>query len=275
MTPFVAYDVKKGVGTITLNRPDRFNALGPTLAHQLKEVLLNNFAFLKYPKKKFSAPIPSEPRCLIIRANPVFSKKQNAAICIAGGDLKELAHLKKRDALKYVRDFAQICLWLEKLPIPVITVVEGTCIGGGVELFLAGDIRICTKNSTFHFRQLEIGLPTGYGSTQRMLKLFGHSRTQFLLYTSSHVTSETSIEIGLSHFLCADQKILKKTLEFQTQRLMDLSWEAWYCQKRFINMANKNYSHNDIMWETKEFAKVWLNNKHKSFVLPYFEKKKN
>lgn len=272
MTQFIEFQVKDNIGTITLNHPSRFNALGPSMAKELKTILTSHFPFLKYSSQKNFKVTRSTLQCLILRAKPVSSSKRKEPVCIAGGDLKELSQLNKRAALKYVRDFADICFWLEKLPLPVITVMEGTCIGGGIELFLAGDIRICTKNSTFHFRQLDVGLPTGYGSTQRMLRLFGRSKTQFLLYTSSQVTSEDSIDLGLSHILCADQKNLKKTLEFHSQRLKNLSWEAWECQKRFINMANKNYSHNVIMWETQEFAKTWLNIKHKNFLIPYLKK---
>ena len=239
-------------------RPDRLNALGTTLAKELADTLDITRSHLD----------PSV-RAIVITAETVV--KSGKAYWIAGGDLTELSTLDQRQlARAYARSMRIFCEGLEMLPIPVITVVDGSAIGGGAELALAGDIRFATVRSSFDFRQLKLGLATGYGAASRLVDLLGKSKAQSLLYFCQSVDAESAHREGLVHNLIASAQ--REDIGLQILPILHLEPLAIRAQKKMLRLASSQPS-GDHSWADEAFEAIWLNETH-SKNLAEFKKKR-
>ncbi len=223
-----------------IHRPERLNSLGPTLMKDFRKAL----SFLKTQKKI---------RILVIHfeGNP---------IAIAGGDLKELVKLKKKsEGKKFANDVTDFCHELEKLSIPIITKFTGRVLGGGVEFILASDIRLATKNSALEFRQPMMGLPTGFGGTQRLVQLIGKAWTQYFLLSGKFIDAKNAQKLGLVHEVFENEKKLDHELKKLCEKISNFSPLAISLQKKMIvNASPKKYT-----TETKLFAEAWMNPLHR------------
>ncbi len=240
-----------------ISRPERLNALGTTLAEELAESLRS----LKQKIGK-SQNIAG----LIISAEPCIRKSK--AIWIAGGDLKELSKIDRNDAKKYSRTLSQLCYELERLPIPVIAIIDGAAIGGGAELALAADIRIGTERTTFNFKQLEIGLTTGYGGAKRLCHLIGRSNAQKLLFTSYQLTAKQAVDIGVLTEQCSIDS-LDQTVNKSLKYLSSLTPNAFATQKKMLWAPYHLNEFQEYEAELEEFTKLWGNPDHQATLSKY------
>ena len=230
-----------------ISRPERLNAIGTTLAAELTDSL----SLLR------QTPSP-EIRALVITAATVH--RGDRSIWIAGGDLKELATLRtKSEARAYANTMRVFCEELERLPFPVITVMDGAAIGGGAELALAGDIRLATVRSSMEFKQLKIGLATGYGAASRLVQLLGKSKAQSLLYFCETLDAEQAHAGGLIHRLItsATPEDIGKAIT----PILSLEPAAVSAQKKMLRLAIEapGAAHT---WADDIFESIWLNETH-------------
>ncbi len=249
----------------TLNRPDRFHALGPVIGGELLQLCLD----LEQELHPFSTSITqNDPayRCLLIRASPI-RRGDKQPIWIAGGDLKELAQLEEpRDGRAYAMEWARIASILQSLPIPVIAAIQGAAIGGGAELALAADLRLATRESSLHFKQLEVGLATGYGSCQRLVSLVGLARATDLLLRCRKLSADEACNLGLISECVADDEALERLILQVTQDLTRLSAKGLMVQKQ---MLNGPFADRKSSWVEKEldlFESLWMAEAHKKFL---------
>ena len=243
-----------------ISRPERRNALGPTIArellhaaHQLREQA-------------------TKPRALVITAMSVIRDAQ--CTWIAGGDLKELSHLESQEDVRaYVKALSDTLQVLDELPLPVIMAIDGAAIGGGAELAIGGDLRLATKRSSFAFWQLKVGLATGYGSARRLVELLGLSRAQGLLYESGEISAEAAFNFGLVHHVVNDPASLTDACEQLVKRLKELDPSALAAQKRMLWHAVRSHPSSARAAELELFATLWRNPKHSAY-LDAFEKRR-
>lgn len=240
-----------GVLTWTLDRPSRLNAIGTGIAAEFADLAAT-----------YASQTPS-PRILCLRAKPVSRKKRR--FWIAGGDLKELAGLSNQQASLYIESMTRFTTWLIQLPIPVIAVVEGEAIGGGAELALAADIRLATSDACLHFKQIEIGLATGYGGAHRLVDLVGLAHAQRLLLKAAPVKSTAALELGLFHE-CAPQGSVEDLLRTWTEHFLKLGREALGAQKRMLHAATHSHPGSRSAQEYVEFIKIWRSPEHTKFL---------
>lgn len=236
-----------------IDRPERLNGLGPTLARELADALAE--------LRNGAAP----PRVLVISATPV--QKGTRRTWIAGGDLKELSGLMSQgEAWSYAATLSGFAAGLEELPCPVVVAVDGAAIGGGAELALAGDLRLATRASSFEFRQLKVGLATGYGGARRLVELVGLGHAQGLLYRTATVSADEAARIGLVHEVVEGEAALKERLATLTAELASLSPQALAAQKAMLRLATKGHPGAARGAEADLFARVWRNPEHQKYL---------
>lgn len=238
----------------TIRRPERANGLGISVAHELASAL----AELKVELSRTDSG--SAITALIIGAEPV-QKGGGPRTWIGGGDLKELAQLQTAaEAASYAGTMAGVVAGLYTLPLPVVIAIDGAAIGGGAELALAGDLRLGTKDSSLDFRQLKIGLITGYGTCQHLVRLVGLAQAQRLLYGATSLSAEAARGMGLIHNVYEDSAQLAAGVEQVCTQLASYGLAAFAAQKRLLGLGAADPALRQR--ELEEFQGLWRNPVH-------------
>jgi enoyl-CoA hydratase/carnithine racemase len=178
-TPFadLALVVADGVATLTLDRPERLNALGARLVAELKAAL-------------DTVEGDSAARALIVTgAGP-------RAFC-TGADLKERAAMDTAARWAHNRAIADCNAQLARLQIPTIAAVNGMALGGGCELICACDFRLAATGAVFGLPEVSLGIIPGSGGTQRLPRLIGPTRAKELVLTARRIDAATALAWGL------------------------------------------------------------------------------
>ena len=147
---FINYEVEGMVGIITINRPKALNALNSAVLEELDATL---------DQVDLDAV-----RCLVLTGAGEKS-------FVAGADIGEMSTLTKAEGEAFGKKGNDIFRKLETFPIPVIAAVNGFALGGGCEISMSCDIRICSENAVFGQPEVGLGITPGFGGTQRLARL--------------------------------------------------------------------------------------------------------
>ncbi len=173
---FVLYEVKDAVGIITMNRPQALNALNSQVLDELDEV--------------FSNVDLNTVRCLVLTGAGEKS-------FVAGADIAEMSTLTKAEGEAFGKKGNDVFRKIETFPIPVIAAVNGFALGGGCEISMSCDIRICSDNAVFGQPEVGLGITPGFGGTQRLARLVGAGMAKQLIYTARNIKAPEALRIGL------------------------------------------------------------------------------
>ncbi|RUM47358.1 MAG: 3-hydroxyacyl-CoA dehydrogenase [Hyperthermus sp.] len=161
---------------IVLNRPERLNAISPRMLDELTRVL---------------DELEDDDRVrvvLVTGAGRAFS---------AGADVSEFTSLTPVKAMVYSRRFQEVLFKLEYYTRPVIAVLNGYTLGGGLELAMAADFRIASEGAMLGQPEINLGIIPGAGGTQRLPRLIGRSRAKELIYTGDMIPAKEAEALGL------------------------------------------------------------------------------
>lgn len=173
---FINYEVENTVAVLTINRPKALNALNSAVLDELNEAL--------------DAVDLDEVRALILTGAGEKS-------FVAGADIGEMSSLTKAEGEAFGKKGNDVFRKLETLPIPVIAAVNGFALGGGCEISLACDIRICSENAVFGQPEVGLGITPGFGGTQRLARTIGVGMAKQLIYTARNIKAPEALRIGL------------------------------------------------------------------------------
>ena len=164
------------VGIITINRPKALNALNEDVLNELEQA--------------FDAVDLSVVRCLILTGAGEKS-------FVAGADIGAMSTMTKAEGAAFGKKGNDIFLKIEKFPIPVIAAINGFALGGGCEISMSCDIRICSENALFGQPEVGLGITPGFGGTQRLARLVGAGMAKQLIYTARNIDAAEAKRIGL------------------------------------------------------------------------------
>ena len=125
----------------------------------------------------------------------------------AGADLKERSGFSKKETLGFLDSLNDLYFKIESLEIPTIAVVNGACLGGGLELALSCDFRIGLDDSVYSFPETSIGIIPGAGGTQRMTSLVGLSKAMEWIFTADKYSCDRALADGVIDYLVSSDKI--------------------------------------------------------------------
>ena len=246
----------------TIDRTDRRNSLGTTLESELSILTIQLLAqCLK--ELNSSAPCLTH-RMLVISAVPIEGK--NKPTWIAGGDLKELAQLDS--AHSYASNMTTLLDNLEKLPIPVVMRISGAAIGGGAEFALAGDFRFATKDSCMSFKQLQVGLAIGYGSTKRIVNYLGLQNAKECLLLSKTLHAKECRESGIFNGVFESAEELHRHITVVAQKIRATEPQSIAAQKEMFRIYAQR-SAKEESTELEIFKSLWRNPTHEGFLNDY------
>src|SRR5580693_9791339 len=177
-TTKVKFAVQGAIARITLNRPEKLNALDPEMLAALEEAVSQ-------------AEQSREVRAIILEA------AGEKAFCV-GADILAWTALSPLDMWsQWIRLGHQVFDRLERAKQPVICAIQGFAYGGGLELALGCDVRIVTDAARLAMPEVKLGTVPGWGGTDRLPKLIGHSRAKQMIFTGEQISAETAERWGL------------------------------------------------------------------------------
>ncbi len=174
-----------GVATIRIDRP-KLNPLSDQVALEIGDVV---------------DAIAIDPQ---VRAAIVWGGER---VFAAGADIKEMATQDPVEMFRYIGRFQDVFTRLERLPVVTIAAINGYALGGGCELALACDLRICAEDSQLGQPEILLGVIPGAGGTQRLPRLVGVGRAKEIIYTGRFVPAEEALRIGLVNEVVAPDKV--------------------------------------------------------------------
>ena len=177
-----------GIALITVNRPDKLNALSGALVAELRD------AFERVAREGS------------VRAAVVTGSGEKAFV--AGADIKELASLSAIEAREYALRGQQAFRLLETLPKPTVAAINGFALGGGLELAMACSVRFASENAKLGQPEVKLGIIPGYGGTQRLPRLVGRGRALEMLLSGEPVTAAEAHRIGLVNAVVPQSELL-------------------------------------------------------------------
>jgi len=173
---YIVYEVNGAVGTITINREKALNALNSQVLDELNQTL--------------DSVDLNTVRCLILTGAGEKS-------FVAGADIGEMSTLTKAEGEAFGKKGNDVFRKLETFPIPVIAAVNGFALGGGCEISMSCDIRICSDNAVFGQPEVGLGITPGFGGTQRLARLVSPGMAKQLIYTARNIKAAEAYRIGL------------------------------------------------------------------------------
>jgi enoyl-CoA hydratase len=187
------YEKKENIGLLTINRPEKLNALSNELVEELDRLL---------------DEVENDEKLRVLVVTGAGKKA-----FVAGADIQELVD---RDALvgrRVSRTRQGTFSRIENLPIPVIAAVNGYALGGGLELALACTIRVCSDKAQFGAPEVKLGIIPGDGGTQRLPRLVGLGRAMEMILTGDFIDAQEAHRIGLVNQVIPHDELMEKATE--------------------------------------------------------------
>jgi enoyl-CoA hydratase len=178
----------QGIALITVNRPEKLNALSGALVAELRD------AFERVAREAS------------VRAAILTGSGQKAFV--AGADIKELASLSPVEAREYALRGQQVFRILETLPKPTVAAVNGFALGGGLELAMSCSVRFASENAKLGQPEVKLGILPGYGGTQRLPRLVGRGRALEMMLSGEPVTAAEAHRLGLVNAVVPQPELL-------------------------------------------------------------------
>ncbi len=192
----ITTELSEGILTVTINRPDKLNALNMAVFAELNLVM---------DEVDSNAAIQS---VIITGAGP--------KAFVAGADISEFSQFSKEEAMKLSKEGQDTFFRIEQSAKPVIACVNGFALGGGCELAMSCHFRIASENAKFGQPEVNLGLIPGYGGTQRLTQLIGKGRAMELLMSAVMIDAATALQYGLVNYVVPAEELMAKGVSILT-----------------------------------------------------------
>ncbi len=180
---------ENGIGTITINRPKKLNALNKATIEELH----NAFDFLNKDVKT---------KVIIITGS-------GQKAFVAGADISEFANFSVAQGAELAKNGQDILFdFVENLNTPVIAAVNGFALGGGLELAMAAHFRVASDNAKMGLPEVSLGVIPGYGGTQRLPQLIGKGKAMELVMTAGMIEAHEAKSLGLVNYVTPIEELL-------------------------------------------------------------------
>jgi enoyl-CoA hydratase len=244
--------LEDGILLVTINRPDKLNALNKFVFDDL-DVLLSEIEENK------------EIKSVIITG-------AGEKAFVAGADISEFTGLIGEQGMDLARRGQDIFARLEAAGKPIVAAVNGFALGGGCELAMACHFRIASENAKFGQPEVNLGLVPGYGGTQRLVQLIGKGRALELLLTGNMIDAPTALQYGLVNYMVPQAEILTKAKSI----LQIINTKAPLAIANCIKAANAVFdpSKNGYQVEMEAFGDCFDTEDMKEGAAAFLEKRK-
>lgn len=243
---------ESGIATLTINRPDKLNALNMLTIEEIKtatdEVLVN----------------PAIKGCIITGSGE--------KAFVAGADIAEIAGLPDGAARKFSENGQEVFTAIEQGNKPFVAMINGFCLGGGAELAMACHIRMAVSTAKLGMPEINLGLLPGYGGTQRLPRYVGKPKAFELMMTGEHIAASEAHRLGLvNHVYETHEELRTKTLELMGK----LALKAPLALGQIISAVNASTDGtNGFQTEANAFGNLCRTEDFREGVSAFLEKRK-
>ncbi|MDQ0152034.1 enoyl-CoA hydratase [Moryella indoligenes] len=249
---YVDYESKGQIGIITINRPKALNALNSEVLDELKTVV--------------ESVDMEEIRCLIVTGAGEKS-------FVAGADIAEMSGLSAAEGEAFGKKGNDVFRMIETLPVPVIAAVNGFALGGGCELSMCCDFRICSENAMFGQPEVGLGITPGFGGTQRLARLVGPGMAKQLIYTAKNIRAEEALRIGLVNAVYPLEQLIPEAEKLAARIASNAPIAVRACKKA-VNEGLEADMDAAIVLEEKLFGSCFGTHDQKEGMSAFLEKRK-
>jgi len=245
--------INEKTALVTINRPDKLNALNHTTLEELK----NLFEELQSMEDVYSVIITGS-------GEKAF---------VAGADIAELNKLNMIEGKKFAEFGQSVFNIIENFDKPVIAAVNGFALGGGCELALACHFRLASENAKFGQPEVNLGIIPGYGGTQRLTRLIGSGRAMEMILTGDMIDANEAYRIGLVNKVLPSSELLTKAIEI-AQKINSKSQPAIRLAIKAIKAADKMNLNQGLDFEAVLFGLCCGTEDFKEGTSAFLEKRK-
>ena len=249
---FICYEQKGFVGVITINRPKALNALNSQVLEELDQTI--------------DAVDLEATRCLIVTGAGDKS-------FVAGADIAEMSNLTKAEGEVFGKKGNDVFRKLETFPIPVIAAVNGFALGGGCELSMSCDIRICSENAMFGQPEAGLGITPGVGGTQRLARTIGVGKAKEMIYGARNIKADEAYRLGLVNAVYPQEELMAAAEKMATGISKNAPIAVRNCKKA-INDGLQVDMDQAIVIEEKLFGDCFETADQKEGMGAFLEKRK-
>jgi len=186
-------EIQDGIFIITINRPDKLNAINKEVMADIDkaidEVYSNN------------------------KIKSVIITGSGSKAFVAGADITEFVGLTKDEGTALAKKGQDIFFKIENCSKPIVAAVNGFALGGGCELAMACHFRLCSDNAKFGQPEVNLGLIPGYGGTQRLTQLVGKGKAMEMMMSGAMINASEALQYGLVNYITSPEDLLSKTKE--------------------------------------------------------------
>ena len=236
---------------ITVNRPDKLNAINKVVMAELDDAIDEVYR-------------NDEIRSVIITGS-------GAKAFVAGADISELLGLTTDEGTAVAQKGQDVFMKIERCPKPVVAAVNGFALGGGNELAMACHFRIASENAKFGQPEVNLGLLPGFGGTQRLVQLIGKGRTIEMMTSGNMIDANTALQCGLVNYVVSQQELMNKAKAI----LSVINTKAPLAVAKCIEAANAVFDEtkNGYSEEIKAFGECFGTEDMKEGVNAFLEKR--
>ena len=207
---FVNCEVKENIAVVTINRPEALNALNSQVLDDLAAA--------------FDGIDTNVVRAVVLTGAGEKS-------FVAGADIGEISTLSKAEGEAFGKKGNDIFRKIEEFPVPVIAAINGFALGGGCEISMSCDIRICSENAMFGQPEVGLGITPGFGGTQRLARLIGAGMAKQLIYTARNIKADEAYRIGLVNAVYPQEELLAAAEKMASQIAANAPIAVRACKK--------------------------------------------
>lgn len=245
---------KKGhIAVATINRPKALNALNSQVLEDIDQLVEQVKA-------------DDEIRALVITGS-------GEKAFVAGADIGEMSTLTKAEGEAFGKKGNDVFRRLETLPIPTIAAVNGFALGGGCELSMSCDIRICADTAVFGQPEAGLGITPGFGGTQRLARIVGTGKAKEMIYGARNIKAEEAYRIGLVNNVYPAEELMPAAKKLASTIARNAPIAVRNC-KRAINEGIQVDMDQAIVIEEKLFGSCFETCDQKEGMNAFLEKRK-
>ena len=249
---YITYEQDGFVGIITINRPKALNALNSEVLKELDACL--------------DGVNLETTRALILTGSGEKS-------FVAGADIGEMSTLTKAEGEAFGKIGNDVFRKLETFPIPVIAAVNGFALGGGCEISMSCDIRICSDNALFGQPEVGLGITPGFGGTQRLARIIGVGKAKEMIYAATNIKADEALRIGLVNAVYPLEELLPAAKKLAAKIAKNAPIAVRAC-KEAINKGLDEKMDDAIVVEEKLFGSCFQTEDQVEGMKAFLEKRK-